>query len=95
MKTTNHFVYRMPPDASMLCRYGLPFRAGTNPVSRYFAGVGSEAGKTDIVAYEEVSYLKGLFTFGGLKTQCPEIYIKLKHFEENVGRKLTLKKYLR
>ncbi|XP_033637723.1 uncharacterized protein LOC117298529 [Asterias rubens] len=46
---------RMPPDASMLCRYGLPFRAGTNPVSRYFAGVGSEAGKTDIVAYKEIS----------------------------------------
>ncbi|XP_033637389.1 uncharacterized protein LOC117298318 isoform X2 [Asterias rubens] len=45
----------MPPDASRLCRYGLPFRAGTSPVSRYFAGVGSEAGKTNIVAYEEIS----------------------------------------
>ncbi|XP_071798137.1 uncharacterized protein [Asterias amurensis] len=44
----------MPPDASKLCRYGLPFRAGTSPVSRYFAGVGSEAGKTDIVEYKEM-----------------------------------------
>ena len=54
----------MPPDASMLCRYGLPFRAGTSPVSRYFAGVGSEAGLTDIVAYEEVRYFMTVDTFG-------------------------------
>ncbi|XP_038050728.1 uncharacterized protein LOC119723897 [Patiria miniata] len=46
---------RMPPDQSKLCRYGAPFRAGTSPVSRYFAGIGSEAGATDIVAFEEVA----------------------------------------
>ncbi|XP_038062441.1 uncharacterized protein LOC119732930 [Patiria miniata] len=46
---------RMPPDRSNLCRYGAPFRAGTSPVSRYFAGVGSEAGSTDIVPFEEIA----------------------------------------
>ena len=51
---TTFFSFRMPPDASMLCRYGLPFRAGTSPVSRYFAGVGTVAGATDIVAFQEV-----------------------------------------
>ncbi|XP_022102001.1 uncharacterized protein LOC110985344 [Acanthaster planci] len=44
---------RMPPDQSKLCRYGASFRAGTSPVSRYFAGVGSVAGATDIVAFQE------------------------------------------
>ncbi|XP_022100316.1 uncharacterized protein LOC110984425 [Acanthaster planci] len=47
--------FKMPPEQSKLCRYGAPFRAGTNPVSRYFAGVGSEAGATDIVPFKEIA----------------------------------------
>ncbi|XP_022103297.1 uncharacterized protein LOC110986025 [Acanthaster planci] len=46
---------RMPPEQSKLCRYGAPFRAGTSPVSRYFAGVGSVAGATDIVPFREIA----------------------------------------
>ncbi|XP_038050876.1 uncharacterized protein LOC119724026 [Patiria miniata] len=46
---------RMPPDPVNLCRYGAQFRAGTSPVSRYFAGIGSVAGATDVVAFKEVA----------------------------------------
>ena len=33
-------------------------------------------------------HLKGLGTFVGQKTQCPQIYIKLTQIEDNDGRKL-------
>ncbi|KAL5015119.1 hypothetical protein ScPMuIL_009389 [Solemya velum] len=44
----------MPPALSALCRYGNPFRGGTNPIIRYEAGIGTERGLTDVIDFRKV-----------------------------------------
>jgi hypothetical protein len=44
----------MPPKVGWLCRYGNPFRGGTNPVVMYEAAIGSDKLATDIDDYREV-----------------------------------------
>ncbi|XP_076116641.1 uncharacterized protein LOC143084119 [Mytilus galloprovincialis] len=44
----------MPPAPGSLCRYGDPFRGGTNPILRYEVGIGSDKLLTDIAPFREV-----------------------------------------
>ncbi|KAL5014713.1 hypothetical protein ScPMuIL_008983 [Solemya velum] len=44
----------MPPALSALCRYGNPFRGGTNPIIRYEAGIGTKRGLTDVIDFRKV-----------------------------------------
>ncbi|KAJ8321023.1 hypothetical protein KUTeg_002610 [Tegillarca granosa] len=44
----------MPPDVEADCRYGSPFRGGTNAIIKYEAGIGSTKLGTDIADYREV-----------------------------------------
>ncbi|VDI50948.1 Hypothetical predicted protein, partial [Mytilus galloprovincialis] len=44
----------IPPKIGNKCRYGDPFRGGTNPVIKYEAGIGTEKLQTDIVPYREI-----------------------------------------
>jgi hypothetical protein len=44
----------MPPKVGWLCRYGNPFRGGTNPVIMYEAAIGSDKLATDIDDHREV-----------------------------------------
>ncbi|VDI27589.1 Hypothetical predicted protein, partial [Mytilus galloprovincialis] len=44
----------MPPKVGSLCRYGNPFRGGTNPVIKYEAAIGTDQLTTDISDFSEV-----------------------------------------
>ncbi|VDI54125.1 Hypothetical predicted protein [Mytilus galloprovincialis] len=44
----------IPPKTGNKCRYGDPFRGGTNPVIKYEAGIGTEKLQTDVVPYREI-----------------------------------------
>ncbi|XP_076076023.1 uncharacterized protein LOC143046845 [Mytilus galloprovincialis] len=44
----------IPPKIGNKCRYGDPFRGGTNPVIKYEAGIGTEKLQTDVVPYREI-----------------------------------------
>ncbi|CAC5416407.1 unnamed protein product [Mytilus coruscus] len=44
----------LPPPAGALCRYGDPFRGGTNPIIKYEVGIGSDKLLTDIEPFSEV-----------------------------------------
>ncbi|XP_052081237.1 uncharacterized protein LOC127719261 [Mytilus californianus] len=44
----------LPPPTGALCRYGDPFRGGTNPIIKYEVGIGSDKLLTDIVPFREV-----------------------------------------
>ncbi|CAC5409205.1 unnamed protein product [Mytilus coruscus] len=44
----------IPPKIGNKCRYGNPFRGGTNPVIKYEAGIGTEKLQTDVVPYREI-----------------------------------------
>ncbi|XP_064646203.1 uncharacterized protein LOC135499389 [Lineus longissimus] len=44
---------RFPPSSELECRYGTPFRGGTNAIIRYEAAVGTSPGLTDIMPYSE------------------------------------------
>jgi hypothetical protein len=44
----------MPPKVGSLCRYGNPFRGGTNPIVIYEAAIGSDRLSTDIEDYRDV-----------------------------------------
>jgi hypothetical protein len=44
----------MPPAPGSLCRYGDPFRGGTNSIIRYEVGLGSDKLLTDVAPFKEV-----------------------------------------
>ena len=44
----------MPPAPGSLCRYGDPFRGGTNSIIRYEVGLGSDKLLTDVAPFREV-----------------------------------------
>ncbi|CAG2187681.1 unnamed protein product [Mytilus edulis] len=44
----------MPAPQGSLCRYGNPFRGGTNPVVKFEAGIGRERLSTDVSPFSEV-----------------------------------------
>ncbi|XP_076086943.1 uncharacterized protein LOC143057517 [Mytilus galloprovincialis] len=44
----------LPPPTGALCRYGDPFRGGTNPIIKYEVGIGSDKLLTDIVPFRKV-----------------------------------------
>ncbi|XP_078695732.1 uncharacterized protein LOC144924477 [Branchiostoma floridae x Branchiostoma belcheri] len=46
---------RFPPSTDNLCRFGDPFRPGTNSVSVFYAGVGTEKMKDDVAPFREVA----------------------------------------
>lgn len=45
----------MPPAPQSLCRYGDPFRGGTNPIIHYEVGIGSEKLQTDVAKFTKVT----------------------------------------
>ncbi|XP_076087285.1 uncharacterized protein LOC143057777 [Mytilus galloprovincialis] len=44
----------LPPPTGALCRYGDPFRGGSNPIIKYEVGIGSDKLLTDIEPFREV-----------------------------------------
>ncbi|KAK3612537.1 hypothetical protein CHS0354_024514 [Potamilus streckersoni] len=44
----------LPPEVGALCRYGEPFRGGTNSIVRYEAGIGAQNGLADFADFREV-----------------------------------------
>ncbi|KAK3612515.1 hypothetical protein CHS0354_024486 [Potamilus streckersoni] len=44
----------LPPKVGALCRYGEPFRGGTNGIVRYEAGIGTQNGLADFVDFREI-----------------------------------------
>ncbi|VDI71255.1 Hypothetical predicted protein, partial [Mytilus galloprovincialis] len=44
----------LPPPTGALCRYGDPFRGGTNPIIKYEVGIGSDKLLTDIEPFRKV-----------------------------------------
>ena len=44
----------LPPEPGALCRYGSPFRGGTNAIVRYEAGLGNQTGADNFVPITEV-----------------------------------------
>ncbi|VDI67222.1 Hypothetical predicted protein [Mytilus galloprovincialis] len=44
----------LPPPTGALCRYGDPFRGGTNPIIKYEIGIGTDKFLTDIEPFREV-----------------------------------------
>ena len=47
----------MPPAMGSPCRYGDPFRGGTNGIIKYDVGVGTSTMATDVVPFRTVRYL--------------------------------------
>ncbi|XP_072048752.1 uncharacterized protein [Amphiura filiformis] len=55
-KATAYFSdLRIPPESSHPCRYGNPFRAGSSPIVRYLAGIGTERGQVNTVPFKEIA----------------------------------------
>ena len=44
----------MPPEPGTLCRYGDPFKGGTNAIVKYEAGLGNATGVDNFVPFREV-----------------------------------------
>ncbi|CAG2210833.1 unnamed protein product [Mytilus edulis] len=44
----------LPPEPGAHCRYGAPFRGGTNPIIKYEIGIGTTILGTEVVPYKEM-----------------------------------------
>lgn len=57
-KYTSDTFYRFPPSSTALCRHGLPFQAGSHPIIKFSAAIGTEKTMSEVVDFTEVKYEK-------------------------------------